>query len=215
MGSIVLELQADAMDAETDLGSLLRKSFAVATKLRLTEWIAWCRSELNGYETGATIPQYRVLQGEMKMFNPYNGVWMQFVGLGPITTSCTQSIAEIQDLTKGKDGMIYQSVPPAVYAQIKDVITPPKLILQKNSLVGILDAVRNTILDWTLKLEADGVLGEGMTFSQQEKKTATTNETNYHIGNFTGVLGNVSDSNLAQRTESVDRRASKRRPGKS
>ena len=92
MSSIVLELQAEAMDAETDLGSLLRKSLAVATKLQLTEWIAWCRSELNGYEAGATVPKYRVLQGEMKMFNPYNGVWMQFVGLGPINSSCCQSI---------------------------------------------------------------------------------------------------------------------------
>src|SRR5207247_22005 len=148
------------------------------------------RSELNGYEAGATVPKYRVLQGEMKMFNPYNGVWMQFVGLGPINSSCCQSIAEIQDLTKGKDGMIYQSVTPEAYARMRDVITTPKLILQKNSLVGILDAVRNTILDWTLKLEADGVLGEGMTFSQQEKKTVMKNETNYHIGTFTGVLGN-------------------------
>ena len=60
MTSIVLELQAEAMDAGTDLGSLLRKSLAVATKLQLSEWIAWCRSELNGYEPGATVPKYRV-----------------------------------------------------------------------------------------------------------------------------------------------------------
>lgn len=212
MSSIVLELQAETMDAETDLGSLLRKSLAVATKLQLSEWIAWCRSELNGYEAGATVPKYRVLQGEMKMFNPYNGVWMQFVGLGAISTSCCQSIAEIQDLTKGKDGMIYQSVPPEAYARMRDVITPPKLILQRNSLVGILDAVRNTILEWTLKLEGDGVLGEGMTFSQQEKKTVMKNETNYHIGTFTGVLGNLSDSNLAQRVE-AEERGSKRKTG--
>ncbi|MFZ2280087.1 MAG: hypothetical protein WAW39_19980 [Prosthecobacter sp.] len=195
MSSIILELQSEAMDADTNLGSLLRKSLAVATKLQLTDWIAWCKCELNGYSGEVNIPKYRALEGELKMFNPYNGVWMQFVGLGPIKSFCSQSIAEVQELARG-NGMICQAVSPEVYSRISDVITPPKLILQKTSLVGILDAVRNTILDWTLKLEADGVLGEGMTFSQQEKKTVMKNETNYHIGTFSGVLGNISGGNV-------------------
>jgi len=195
MSAIVLELQAESMDSDTNLGSLLRKSLAVATKLQLTEWIAWCKSELNGYSNGAHIPEYRVVEGELKMFNPYNGVWMQFVGIGPIKSSCSQSIAEVHDLASSK-GMIYQAVPREAYARLGDIITPPKLILQKTSLVGILDAVRNNILEWTLKLEADGVLGEGMTFSQQEKTTVMKNETNYHIGTFSGVIGNVSGGNV-------------------
>jgi hypothetical protein len=195
MSSIILELQAEAMDADTNLGSLLRKSLAVATKLQLNEWITWCKSELNGYPIGTTVPKYRMVQGEVMMFNPYNGVWMQFVGLRPVHSACYQSVAEVQDLTNS-DGMIGQAVAPEQYARFTDIITPPKLILAKTSLVGILDAVRNTILDWTLRLEADGVMGEGMTFSQQEKKTVMKNETNYHIGNFNGVLGNVSGGNL-------------------
>lgn len=195
MNSIVLELQAEAMDADTNLGSLLRKSLAVATKLQLAEWIAWCKCELNGYPNGANIPQYRHLYGEMKMFNPFNGIWMQFAGLGPVETYCSQPVAEVQELANS-DGIISQPVPPDVYKRLRDVITPPRLILQKTSMVGILDAVRNTILEWTLKLEADGVLGEGMTFSQQEKRTVMKNETNYHIGNFSGVLGNVSGGNV-------------------
>ena len=32
------------MDSDTNLGSLLRKSLAVATKLQLADWIAWCTS---------------------------------------------------------------------------------------------------------------------------------------------------------------------------
>ena len=37
------------------------------------------------------------------------------------------------------------------------------------------------------------------------------NETNYHIGTFTGVLGNLSDSNLAQRIDDADAGGSKRK----
>lgn len=195
MSAIVLELQAEAMDANTNLGNLLRKAFAVATKLQLTEWIHWCRCELNGYSNKDKVPEYRVLQGELKMFNPYNGIWMQFVGAGMVKTSCSQSIAEVQELAS-LDGMILQPLPPEGYARMSNVITPPVLILQKTSLIGILDSVRNTVLDWTLKLEADGVLGEEMTFSQQEKQTIMKNETNYHIGTFSGVLGNVSGGNV-------------------
>lgn len=183
------------MDADTNLGGLLRKSLAVATKLHLAEWVAWCKSELNGYPGGANVPEYRNLYGEVKMFNPYNGIWMQFAGLGPVKTFCAQSVAEVQELANS-DGMICQPVPPEACKGMTPIITPPQLILQKTSMVGILDAVRNTILEWTLKLEADGVLGEGMTFSQQEKKTVMKNETNYHIGTFSGVLGNVSGGNV-------------------
>src|SRR2546421_10839276 len=133
MSSIVLELQAEAMDADTNLGSLLRKSLAVATKLQLAEWIAWCKCELNGYPSGANIPEYRNLYGEMKMFNPYNGIWMQFAGLGPVKTFCSHSVAEVQELANS-DGMISQPVPLEAYKRMRDIITPPQLILQKTSM---------------------------------------------------------------------------------
>ena len=65
--------------------------------------------------------------------------------------------------------------------------------MQKTCFIGVLDAVRNAILDWTLKLEQDGILGEGMTFSTEEKQTAMNNGPTYNIaGNFHGVIGNVS-----------------------
>jgi AbiTii-like protein len=46
-------------------------------------------------------------------------------------------------------------------------IAPP------TALVGILETVRMVILNWTLKLEEDGILGEGLSFSSSEKQTAS------------------------------------------
>lgn len=40
------------------------------------------------------------------------------------------------------------------------------------SVMDIIEKVKNTILEWTLKLEEEGVLGEGMRFSDKEKQTA-------------------------------------------
>jgi len=35
---------------------------------------------------------------------------------------------------------------------------------------GVLDAVRNIVLEWTLRLERDGIIGENMTFTNEEKE---------------------------------------------
>lgn len=40
------------------------------------------------------------------------------------------------------------------------------------SAMDIIEKVKNTILEWTLKLEEEGVLGEGMRFSDKEKQSA-------------------------------------------
>jgi len=59
------------------------------------------------------------------------------------------------------------------FMQHCNVPAPPFLIIQRNRLIGILDTVRTTILEWSLKLEEDGIIGEGMSFSPQEKAMAS------------------------------------------
>jgi hypothetical protein len=56
-------------------------------------------------------------------------------------------------------------------------------------LKGILDVVKTEILKWSLKLEKDGILGEGMTFSRDEQRKASAN---HYTTNFFGAVGNVS-----------------------
>jgi len=49
----------------------------------------------------------------------------------------------------------------------------PYTVVQRSQLRGILDAVRTSVLNWSLKLEADGIVGDGMSFSPDEKKIAS------------------------------------------
>jgi hypothetical protein len=61
--------------------------------------------------------------------------------------------------------------------------------------VGILDAVRNALLEWALKLEKSGVRGEGMSFSADDRKKAHETHATYNIGTiqtFTGNMGSGS-----------------------
>ena len=57
------------------------------------------------------------------------------------------------------------------------------LTISDASLAGVLDAVRNIILNWAVK---DGVLGEGMTFSDSEKTEAGKHS--YNVNNFYGSV---------------------------
>jgi hypothetical protein len=65
--------------------------------------------------------------------------------------------------------------------------------ISTTQIVGILDAVRNATLDWSLQLEQAGVLGENMSFTLTEKREAQSVTQQFFIQNA-GVIGNVSDN---------------------
>lgn len=73
----------------------------------------------------------------------------------------------------------------------------PVLIISKSSIMNIFSNVRQVILEWSLELEKQGILGENLVFTKQEKEVANHNP-NITIGNFQGVLGNVTNSQVQQ-----------------
>ena len=76
----------------------------------------------------------------------------------------------------------------------------PYRVVSKSQVSGILDLVRNKLLDFALRLEDAGITGEGMSFSKEEKEQAERLQ-NIKIDNFQGILGNVSDSTVNQTNE--------------
>jgi hypothetical protein len=59
--------------------------------------------------------------------------------------------------------------------------------VSRASIANVLGAVRNTVLNWALQLEADGVLGEGLAFSDSEVEVAA--KQGYNMNNFYGPVG--------------------------
>ena len=107
MGSIVIELQQDALDRNVSISDLLRKTLVVAKKLHLSELEIWVNNELNAYEKAKDIPDYRQIRGEVKAWNPYHG-WQPVVfeehkkEEALSKRLCNQTIAEIESLLEGK-----------------------------------------------------------------------------------------------------------------
>jgi len=58
----------------------------------------------------------------------------------------------------------------------------------EEEIVGIIETVKTIILNWALKLEEDGILGQGMTFSSKEQEKATSSPAS-HVTNFYGPVG--------------------------
>lgn len=205
MGGIVLELQREAMDKESDVESLLRKAYVIAKKLKLEEFESWIKYEQNGYEKNK-IPNYRFVKGELKAWNPVYG-WIPVVlGNNELEDTITKipirsPISGIFDLYN-TEGEILTSNMNAECNQLLsnmcDFDTKYAVHFGKSQLYQIISTVKNNILEWSLILEENKIIGEGLSFTEDEKKIAHKTEiVNQYVNNF---YREVEDISLQQGT---------------
>lgn len=207
MSSIIQDLQSEATDTTNSVSDLLRKAKIVAVKLDLKEFEEWVERELNGYDVTSNddLPDYRIISGEPKAWNPYHG-WQPILfgdnKAGELMSrrGITSPVGELDDLVKTTSGTFAITYSNAAKKSIMRSIgheTDVSFMISRSSIVGVLNAVRNRILDSALKLEKAGVLGEGISFSEKDKQKAQMAGVTYsigHIENFAGAIGNVSDN---------------------
>jgi len=207
MKSLVLELQREAMNPNSRLSDVLRKAMVVATKLKVQDLRAWVEAELKGYTNDQEIPLYRKVNGTLKAWNPYNGWIPVIIRHSELSErlserSIAQPISELESLVKQKNegGVLQVPLPHEwlmkFFADSEEfrLGMVPTLIVDKSQIEGILDAVRNEVLNWSLSLESQGILGDGMSFSTEEVDKAKA--TVYNIKSFKGILGNVDSSTV-------------------
>jgi hypothetical protein len=200
MPSLVLELQTEAISSDTKVSDLLRKALVVASKLKIREFEEWAKNELQGYKDST--PGYRRVRGSIKAFNPYRGwipVTFQDAKIAEMLSQkpIGQSVGELEELISGKDkdAVLTIPYPPEILNTLMgDEELVPELVIGHSQVFGVLEAVKNIILEWSLKLEKDGILGEGLTFSTEEKRIAET--TTYHVQHFAGPVGAVAGRDI-------------------
>lgn len=208
MSSLVIELQREALDPSVNVTDLLRKALVVSKKLDLPDFSNWISNELDGYRGESPLPAYRKLRGEIKVLNPVLG-WIPVIipdsNLAQALENAYerdvfQPIGEIVALVNEstqKDGVIifnYPSQSESMLMQIMEHPMRPALHIQRSQLYGIIDAVRNAVLNWSLQLEKDGIVGKGLTFSPKERKAAAQTQ------NINYFYGDVSNAQIQQST---------------
>ena len=86
----------------------------------------------------------------------------------------------------------------------------PSIEISTVQIHGIVERVRSEILKWALDLESRGVLGEGLTFTQEEKQTVQA--LHYHIENVSDsqiLIGSSGSTQTQTSTSSIDLEALK------
>lgn len=205
MGSIVLELQNEIVSPNCDIVNVLRKSHLIASKLKLTDFDQWIQYELNGYPDQESCPEYRKIRGSLKAFNPYRGWISTLIQDNEFEKKICEiklvnSISEIISLCESSEnGLIseFSGEQLVFFNKMFDTPLPMRysLHIPTTAVKDIKEKVKNTILEWTLKLESEGIVGENMVFSEKEKDCAVNipQTINNYYGN-TSVINSPSDN---------------------
>ena len=207
MSSLVLDLQKETLNPKTRVADLLRMALVVARKLKLEEFEKWIESEINGYAEAKGVPPYRILTGQPVVVDPVQGpVLMHFSDPESAkrlsTLNINYPVSRIESNFKDADdpnvALIITYTPEFGAYLMREMRCPyqPGVRLEVAQFRGILDAVRNIVLKWTLDLENDNILGEGMTFPPKDKKAAASHT--YHIRNY---IGHITGSQVQQDTQ--------------
>lgn len=206
MATLLEQMQRDAVDTSVPVSTLLRRAKLSAVKLELDQVEGWLERELSGYGADEKVPDWRVVSGIPRAYNAYSGwlpiqgdpKWIQTISRCPVG----QSIPALENLVRGRsDGNYFY----AYSAEKLNIIkltgdwTNAGVAIDRSALETIIDAVRNQILDWAIKLEQAGVKGTDFSFSTEDKQKAEQSAFSVHtvsIQNFTGNFGsgNISDA---------------------
>jgi hypothetical protein len=182
--SLVDELIQLAQDEDTPLPELLRRTRVLATKLKIPELEAWVKKETSGYSgTINELPAYRRIPCELKGLNRVRG-WVPVIisDEGEFaehfrTAYIHQPVAEIKSLLESSNTLLMATLSPeehVMLAQLNPILGTTEVVraFGKASLNGVLEAIRNRVLEAALELDAKGIHGEGLSFSEEEKHRA-------------------------------------------
>ncbi len=211
------DIQKAATDANSDLGTLLRKCKVLAARLGSVPLENWLLCESNGYPPDVEVPDYRILPLELKghFAGPFGSgarnAPIPFVCLPEEARKlyeryeCRQSIASIEAALKQSD-----KEPLTLSTGDLAVVLGTNVYQNQNCMqawaevstthfVELLNAVQNRILDFTLAIQKEAPtagesVGNTATAIQPEKVTQIFNTTVY--GGSASLVGTASGSSV-------------------
>lgn len=210
---LILQIQQAAIDGSAPLGEAFLKAKVACAKLKLVEFGKWIDLETSGYpDIGFNeMPDYRKIQGVPQAKNPYYG-W-QDIGFADQDTFTAMATVPISTPISTLESQVKNSTPDGCFEfhytidqqnRMRDSLGgyqwPIRLKLDIGMVRGIVDRVRLILTDWTIQLEKEGVLGEAMSFTGNDKdSSAKATETvinNYHMGDVGAFVQTADQSSV-------------------
>lgn len=206
MSGLIEEIQRDSLSTDIQIETLLRRVKLAAAKLQLNSLGEWVEQELIGYV--GEVPEYRKAHGHPVAWNPYNGWIPVHVANEQVSSLISvarigQSISSLRDLLENEsaNGQLSFPVSSGLVAKLNEIMNfqTPKMAIQisRGNVVGILDHVRNMVLDWAIEMERQGVVGQGLSFSVNEREEAKQVMANFNVGSIGSFIGNMGSGNTS------------------
>lgn len=200
MAGLVLELQAACIDSSRSITDVLRMASMIAIKLNVPEAKEWLDRELNGYgeKDGGLLPPYRITRGQVKALNPHHGLVPALFENPEVENLINDvyipdSVERLLELMKGEGELSYRFEPHIEAHLIQQqgyAAMRPYKVIGTSHVAGVINSIRNRVLDWALELETNGIIGENMSFNNDEKaKAADVHVNNIIQGNVQGTVG--------------------------
>ncbi len=171
--TLLKDIQNDAIDSSIEISTLLRKCKVLAVRLKSEEFGRWVDMELSGYKSVDELPDYRVMKVISKghFSGPFNsGLKNADIPLFCIPDDLKEHfeyskfpvpVIAIQSLIDDCDsGTANEPWPAEVVALLGEKIYEGMNCMQAwkvipvSKLVSMIDAVRNRILNFVLKIES-------------------------------------------------------------
>ncbi len=206
MASIVIDLQKELMDPNASLLSALNKAYFIARKLKISESREFIENEIKGYPDANNLPEYREIHGVLKAFNPMRGwIYIQCPDFETektlSTVHLTSSIAELEaSLSAGKENNTLMSPLSSVANNMLTIPMQMAVFYTRYAISAILGTVRHNLLEWALKLEENGILGENLSFTNEEISKAQKNP---EISSISIIASAGSTVNIASTDNSI------------
>lgn len=202
--SLVNELLSKALDDNCPVPSLVNHAFVVAKKLKVQGFANWLDFEMKGYEYEYEIPSYRRCIVEVRALD--RNRWVPIV----LEEEDARNLSEvfmnppIATLSSWVDAGKSEIELPFMPEYQKDLMIQLDIhqrisrFISVHQVKQIIDDVKTGIIEWALRLEEEGIVGEVMAFSkaEQEKAMGIT----YNISNHT-INGPVIGSQVQQGTK--------------
>lgn len=209
---LLKQIQDAVLDRNSDLPTILRYCRVLAARLAHDDLKAWVTKELDGYDGCDPVPDYRRTSVESRGY--FSGPMGYVLDNAPIPLSIVpekfrdniehayfrESVSALESLAKGKS--LKSSWPPELIAMVgEDVYQYLSMIdawrVIPNSVIsGILDTVRNRVLNFAIELESSKVM-DSQVEGLADEGSSTKIQNIFH----TTILGDVN--NLAVGTAEI------------
>jgi len=180
MSGLVFDFENKINDKNYSISDLLRHCLIIAAKLKQNDVAEWINSELNGYGNKIPLPQYRKIPVSVKFLNPQYG-WCLYVITDEEAVKYLNElplrikISEVEELSKSSGDVIRIDAPVALKNELLsnlDFESDISFEATHISTIGVIDSVKNYMLNWVLKLEENDIVDNNCVFDEIQIKKA-------------------------------------------